>query len=61
MDDIVVFSKTFEEHLTSLEQVFQRLSAAGVTLKASKCVFASHSVEFLGYELSEHGIKQQIT
>ena len=59
MDDIVVFTKTFDEHVTALEEVLNRLEAAGVTLKPSKCVIASDRVEFLGYELSSDGIKPQ--
>lgn len=59
MDDIVVFSKTFDEHLSSIEQLFQRLQTSGISLKLSKCVFASNKVDFLGFELSNVGIKPQ--
>lgn len=59
MDDIVVFSKSFEDHLYSLEQIFQRLSSSGISLKLSKCVFACEKVDFLGFELSKSGIKPQ--
>ena len=59
MDDIVIFSKTFDEHKLMLEKVFQCLLKAGVTLKISKCNFANNVVDFLGYELSEKGVKPQ--
>ena len=59
MDDIVVFSKTFSEHLDHLEQIFQRLEHSGISLKLSKCVFASEKVDFLGFELSTIGIRPQ--
>ena len=59
MDDIVVFSKTFSEDLKSLEQVFQRLCFSGVSLKLSKCIFASQTVDFLWFDLSQSGIKPQ--
>ena len=59
MDDVVIFSKTFEEHLTDIEHLFQRLRSSGVSLKLSKCVFASDKVDFLGFELSPEGIKPQ--
>ena len=39
LDDIIVFSETFDEHLVNLQKVFQRLSDAGLKLKAAKCVF----------------------
>ena len=41
MDGIVVFSKTFSEHLKSLEQVFQQLRFLVVSLKLSICLFAN--------------------
>ena len=52
MDDIVIFSKTFDEHIRDLKSVFECLRTADVTLKASKCIFAAEKVEFLGFELS---------
>ncbi|MEL7328148.1 MAG: RNase H-like domain-containing protein [Pseudomonadota bacterium] len=59
MDDIVVFNKTFQEHLQSLEQIFCRLRSSGISLKLSKCIFASEKVDFLGYTLAREGIKPQ--
>ena len=59
MDDIAIFSRTFDEHLKDIEAVFSRLRNTGITLKQSKCAFAKESVEFLGYELSMAGIKPQ--
>ena len=40
LDDVIVFSATFEEYLTRLEEVFKRISDAGLKLKPSKCVLA---------------------
>ena len=59
MDDIVIFSQTFEEHLHSIKAVFTRLRKAGIQLKASKCVIGSSNVQCLGFELSSEGIKPQ--
>ena len=59
MDDIVIFSGNFQEHLHNLEQVFQRLQSSGISLKLSKCIFACEKVNFLGFELSKGGIKPQ--
>ena len=39
LDDVIIFSTTFEDHLAHLQQVFERLGQAGLTLKASKCHF----------------------
>ena len=59
MDDVVIFSRTWVEHLRELNAVFKKLVEAGITLKASKCVIGSRSVDFLGYRLSENGIEPQ--
>ena len=39
VDDILVFSKTFDDHIKDLERVFERLSAFGMHLKPEKCFF----------------------
>ena len=59
MDDIVIFSRSFQEHLTDIEQIFNCLHDSGISLKLSKCVFASTKVDFLGFELSKEGIRPQ--
>ena len=52
---IIVFSETFDEHLVNLQKVFQRLSDAGLKLKAAKCSFFKHEVEHLGHIVSTEG------
>ena len=39
LDDIIVFSKTPEEHIERLRGMFEKLAAAGLRLKPSKCKF----------------------
>ena len=39
LDDIIIYSETPEEHVRRLGQVFEKLSAAGLKLKPSKCEF----------------------
>ena len=39
LEDIIAFSKTPEEHIERLRRVFEKLSAAGLRLKPSKCEF----------------------
>ena len=56
LDDIVVFSKSFEEHLTRLEAVFQRLHQAGLKLKTCKCHFFKQSIKYLGHIISAKGV-----
>ena len=57
LDDIIIFSRSFEEHLQSLEQVFRRLVEGGLVLKVSKCRFAVEQVEYLGHIVSANGLK----
>jgi hypothetical protein len=48
VDDILVFSETFEEHIIRFENVFQRLSSHGLKLRGFKCKFFKTSVSYLG-------------
>ena len=57
LDDIIIFSKTKEEHLQHLEIIFQRLREAGLKLKWSKCSFIKLHIEYLGHVISENGIE----
>lgn len=57
IDDIIIYSRSFEEHLQHLEDVFLRLRQANVKLKPSKCFFARNSVEYLGHVVSKDGIQ----
>ena len=55
-DDIIVIAKSFDEMLQNLETVFNRLSSAGLKLKAKKCHIFAEQVEFLGHIISTEGI-----
>ena len=57
LDDIIVFSKTPEEHIERLRGVFEKLSAAGLRLKLSKCEFFKSRVTNLGHIVSKNGIE----
>ncbi len=57
MDDIIVFSNSFEKHLHDLDQVFERLASADLRVKGSKCLFAQAEVEFLGHIVGRNGRK----
>ena len=56
LDDIVVFSATFNDHLVRLKAVFDRLREAGVLLKPSKCFFFKKKIHYLGHVVSPEGI-----
>ena len=57
LDDIIIFSPTFEKHLEHLELVFERLEDAGLTINASKCQFCVPEVKYLGHLVSAAGVK----
>lgn len=57
MDDIIIPSKTVKEGLEKLTVVLSLLQQSSLTLKLSKCNFFMTVVDFLGFELSEDGIK----
>ena len=57
MDDIIVISKTPEEHLKRLRGVFEKLVKAGLKLKPSKCEFFKSKIVYLGHIVSAKGIE----
>ncbi|MBW0566446.1 hypothetical protein O181_106161 [Austropuccinia psidii MF-1] len=57
LDDIMVFSKYEEEHVTHVSTVISRLRANNIFAKASKCLFHISSVEYLGYFVSSESLK----
>ena len=46
LDDILIFSESFDEHLSSFDAVFSRLHKHGLKLKASKCEFFKSSLNY---------------
>ncbi len=57
LDDILVFSKTKEEHDIHLQRVCERLRGAELYAKPSKCQFYQTEIEFLGFIIRPDGIK----
>ena len=56
VDDILVTSKTFDNHLLHLRKVFQQLAQAGMTINLNKSALCRDSVPFLGHVLTPSGI-----
>ena len=56
LDDSIVFSSTWEEHLARFRQVFERLRHAKLKLGADKCTFAAKEVNYLGHRVTEEGL-----
>jgi hypothetical protein len=57
LDDIVVISSDFDTHVSILEKVFDRLRAAGLTVKKSKCQFCRPELRYLGYVVDKDGLR----
>jgi hypothetical protein len=57
INDLLVHSATHEEHLTTLNQVLNRLVQHHIKINLKKCVFGSMKVLYLGFCLTEEGIK----
>ena len=55
MDDVIIYTKTRDEHLKLLKQVFEILRTNKLFVKISKCEFLKSSVEFLGHKVSVQG------
>ena len=51
LDDIIIFSNSWQEHIAHIREVLKRISQAGLTIKASKCEFATAEVEYLGHTI----------
>ena len=56
IDDILVLSSSFQEHLQHLKLVFNKLRDARLTLKADKCHFAVEKVLYLGHVITKDGV-----
>ena len=57
VDDVVLFTSTFEEHMVRLEQIFKRCVDNNIKLNLNKCDFAKHCVKFMGYEVNMNGVR----
>ena len=57
IDDIIVFSGTWEEHLQHITVILQRLKKAGLTAKPGKCRFGMAECSYLGYRLGNGHVK----
>lgn len=57
LDDIIVISDTFEEHLEQLREVARRLRTANLSINVTKSKFCVAEVPYLGYILSQHGLR----
>lgn len=57
LDDIIIVSNTFEEHLQSLKEVARRLKAANLSINVEKSKFCIPELPYLGFVLSRNGVR----
>lgn len=56
LDDVICYSRSFEEHLTRLDLVLSRIKDSGLKLKPEKCELLKTEVTFLGHLISDKGV-----
>jgi len=56
IDDLLIYSPTWEEHLKHMEETFKCLGKEGITLKISKCKLVKAQLEYLGHIVSNDGV-----
>jgi hypothetical protein len=56
LDDVIIYSKTLQQHIVHIEKVLDLLRKAGLKIKISKCTLLQTSVNYLGHVISQTGI-----
>jgi len=56
IDDVNIYSASFEEHMEHLEMTFAKCRKYGLKLKKKKCKFACERLEFLGHVVGTDGL-----
>jgi hypothetical protein len=56
-DDIIIYRKTWTDHLTHVDQVLHLLSQHQLFLEQSKCAFGASEVEYLGHMVGKDGVR----
>ncbi len=57
IDDVIIYSETWEEHVDIMRKFFERLSKAKLTVNLSKCEFGKATVTFLGHVVGQGHVK----
>ena len=61
LDDIVIHSPTWDEHLQHIQNVFQHLREAGLTVKPKKCQFRMSNCTYLGHIVGNGQVKPELS
>ena len=57
LDDVLVFSETYDDHLHHLNVVFKKFQKAGLKIKLSKCQFFKAHLHYLGNRISANSLE----
>jgi transposase InsO family protein len=60
IDDVLIHTRNFQQHLAALEGAFQRLRKFNLKLNIAKCSFAATEVAYLGFQLTSDGVKPNL-
>ncbi|KAE8748860.1 hypothetical protein FOCC_FOCC004454 [Frankliniella occidentalis] len=55
-DNIYIFSVSFQDHVSKLQEVLGKLSKAGICLNSAKCIWAAAAINVLGYRIDKNGV-----
>ena len=61
IDDLIIFSRTWEEHLKHLREVLTRIQEAGLTVKPKKCKYGMAQCSYLGHVIGGGEVKMEIS
>jgi len=59
VDNLLIHSSTFAEHLHHIDLVLDKLTSAGFTVNAAKCQFCKPEIKFLGHIISNEGVNRE--
>lgn len=57
LDDILIFSTSFQEHVNNIRSIFRKLREANLKIQINKCTFFSKETLYLGHLLTTDGVK----
>lgn len=64
VDDVLIFTTSWDDHVKKLQEVFEILSSAGLTARPTKCEIGYYHIEYLGHQVGEglsKPLKDQVT
>ena len=60
LDNILIFFRTLQEHIQHIRKALERLREAKIYARLHKCEFFKKKVDYLGFDVSSHGIQPSL-